>query len=155
MRLFLIRHGDYIHESEDGAQPLSAVGIQQIEAISTRYLGALSLDVKELWSSPKNRALQSARIVRSIVCPDVEIYQRNDLTPNADPRGVSRDLGSLTGDVIIVSHLPFIPALIEELTKNGGGVFKILTGVTVCLMRQGEGSAWQITEVASPDDYMS
>lgn len=155
MRLVLIRHGDYIHESEDLAEPLSAFGIQQIETIATKYLAALGLDVGEVWSSPKNRALQSARIIQSIICPDIEICQRKDLTPNADPKAVASDLGFLSGDAIIVSHLPFLPALIQCLTQKEGGVFKILTGMVVCLQRHGEGPVWQIIEAVSPDNYMS
>ncbi len=153
MRLFLIRHGDYIHEEMDLTQPLSVLGTKQIRVIS-RYLNRQSLQVGRLWSSPKKRALESAEILKAAVCPDIEIRQRDDLTPNADPRSVAEDLNSSSGDFIIVSHLPFIPALIQYLTKEERGSFKLLTGMAACLTREKEDLCWRVTELVSPDDVM-
>jgi len=152
MRIFLVRHGDYVHEEIDASQPLSDQGKEEIRAISC-YLNERGLSAAELWSSPKTRAIQSATIIQEQVCPSCAIRQREDLMPNADPCSAAAEIGSLDNDLVVVSHLPFIPSLVQYLTRRDAPAAKISTGMAVCLERPGKFSEWCLVEIASPDDY--
>ncbi len=114
MKLFLVRHGDYV--SADPAQLLSPKGVQDIENIGG-YLKNNSVHVAQIWHSPKPRAVQTANILHDILNGG-ERQERPDLVPNAHPQQVIEDLQSQEHDVLIVSHLPFIPRLVLRLLQQ-------------------------------------
>ena len=62
MNLYLIRHGEAKHESDDSARPLSAQGREEIARLAT-HLVRSGVRIAEIQHSPKLRAAQTAAIL--------------------------------------------------------------------------------------------
>ena len=141
MKLFLIRHGDALSSSVDSERPLSDGGVKQCEVLSDilkKHHGSLSV---KIYYSPKLRAEQTASIIsRSFRSCSLLISE--DLLPNSDPDIWHSQLDSMQEDIVIVSHLPFIPAFYELLA----GENEDLTFSTAsCLLLDHSENGWELT----------
>ncbi|HSV43295.1 MAG TPA: phosphohistidine phosphatase SixA [Candidatus Bathyarchaeia archaeon] len=148
MKLFLVRHGDYV--SADPAHPLSLKGVQDIENIGG-YLKNDGVHVSQIWHSPKSRAVQTANIINDILNGG-EKKERQDLLPNAHPQQVIEDLQSQEHDVLIVSHLPFIPRLVLRLLQQEDGQLFLFPMASVARLDFSK-PAWLLEEIITPDFF--
>lgn len=147
MRLYLIQHGLSLPEEKDPERPLSSEGKEQTQKIA-EFLKAKSVEVDSLWHSPKLRAIQTAQIItKSIFCP--EIQERNDLNPLDSVEKFPEEIKSLSKNLMIVGHLPFLQKLasliLSGLETNQFVSFKN-SGV-VCLEYT---DTWKIVWMVTP-----
>ncbi|OIO68955.1 MAG: phosphohistidine phosphatase SixA [Zetaproteobacteria bacterium CG1_02_53_45] len=110
MRIYLVQHGLAKNESEDAARPLSAQGREDV----TRTAGFLSLFEKprpaKVMHSGKLRARQTAEMFAE-AWGGLPVEKTIDLAPNDDPSIWSAHLASMSGDVMLVGHLPHLQRL--------------------------------------------
>ncbi len=139
MELYLIRHGEYHVGTDDGT--LTRAGVEQISRLADWLRGA-DARVDQIWSSPKQRARQSAEILQKAVFPAVSLIERPDLVPNAMVEAVRADLNAAQAEgILVVGHLPFIPSLAARLVsaEDGSSLFHLPTAGMLVLSRGQKG----------------
>jgi len=113
MECVLFRHGIAVERDEwDGDEllrPLTPKGVEKTrEAVSG--LMRLGLEPGYLWASPLARAFETAKIIRQLLCPRIELQAQEALLPEAAPNKLLSLLASLPADatVICVGHEPHL-----------------------------------------------
>ncbi|MEW5895148.1 MAG: phosphohistidine phosphatase SixA [Candidatus Omnitrophota bacterium] len=144
MRLYLMRHGDYVVSAPD--QPLSSSGADDVRRV-LEFLKKTGAAVSEIWHSPKLRAVQTAEIAREFF-PDTLMNQRDDLTPNASASEVFDDIERLENNILLVSHLPFIPNLLLRMIPHRQQT-AVLQAASVVIVEKAD-NEWKITDVITP-----
>ena len=132
--IWLLRHGDAEDGADDAARPLTAKGERQAEAAG-RALAALGVELDACLTSPKVRALDTAKIA----CSDL------DLEPElADElSGGDFDLEAVAagrGEVLVVGHEPDFSNAIAartgaRLKLKKGGIAALDDGLLHALLR--------------------
>lgn len=111
--IYLLRHGDAEHETEDdAARRLTPKGERQAEAAG-RALTALAAKIDVCLSSPKTRADQTARIACKPLDVPVEIAEQLRGGPFD-----ARQLVTGRGEVLLVGHEPDFSDAIADLTAG-------------------------------------
>src|SRR5688572_12610134 len=120
--IWLLRHGDAEEgDGDDAARALTDKGVRQSEWAG-RALAELGVRIEACLTSPKVRAIETARIA----CEQLDI----DLEPEVeeDLRGGGFDLATLTagrGEALLVGHEPDFSNAIGDAT---GGRVKLKKG---------------------------
>ena len=140
MQLYLMRHGQAEDPSNDPEQGLTKEGKNAIKKIA-RELQQKSVHPKQIFHSTKKRAQQTARIVSEIISPDSLPHTMENLNPGDNPAILIDTINQWTDDTLIVSHLPFIPSLLDLLSQEHNPV-RFEPGTVVCLSRSG--TQWQL-----------
>lgn len=114
--LWLMRHGHAAPEDPrgDAARPLTSAGRRAVEQ-GAAALKRLGLRVDAVWHSPYRRAAETAAIVaETVACTHFSI--QDEFTPLGSPAQASRALAeSPVRRLLLVSHLPLLPAVCAEL----------------------------------------
>jgi phosphohistidine phosphatase len=136
--IWLLRHGDASDDAaDDASRPLTAKGERQSVAAGVA-LAALDTGIDTCLTSPKVRALETARIACEALGLEPEI--REEL------RGGDFDLAELAagrGTVLLVGHEPDFSRAIQ-LTTGGlvdlkkGGLAAISGSTLITLLRPGQ-----------------
>lgn len=112
MRLWLLRHGQAEpRASSDEARELTAHGRQEVLQSAAQLAGR---PLTAIIASPYVRAQQTAELVREALGFSGTLITARWLTPDSDPRAALRHLDDSSegdGDILLVSHQPFIGAL--------------------------------------------
>jgi phosphohistidine phosphatase len=111
MDCILIRHGIAVEPDEwEGAEenrPLTEKGKKRVKQAA---VGIATLDCKptHLFTSPFVRAYDTARLLRTVVCPVLKVETREELAVGAKPEQLVALLNTLPSDsvVICVGHEP-------------------------------------------------
>lgn len=148
MMLYLVRHGSAAEAKRDRDRILTSVGRSEVEELR-RVLEERGVHVDRILHSGFRRAEQTAAILASL--SDAEPRAHAGLSPGDDPDLLIAELDDLGGSTLIVSHLPFLPALCEELLEPPTPSLRFRTAGAVCLENVGESSgrgrwrlAWQV-----------
>ena len=151
MRLYLIRHGDALGPEVDPARPLSRRGRDEAERLGA-YLGSLSLQISEIWHSTKLRAKETAAIVNETAEFRAPLLEHQGLSPNDSAAEILPEIDAASGDLCIVGHLPFLPALAASLVSDHAGEspWTMTTCGTICFERDRTGK-WKEKWSVSPD----
>ena len=126
MRLYFVRHGiaeDYA--ASDFARELTKRGRRRVAA-SARVMARLGLQPRQIWSSPRLRARQTADIIADALDMDASLTETVNFGFDlAGLRALTRNL-SENDEVMFVGHNPDMSLLVSELTgvdasmKKGG-----------------------------------
>lgn len=128
-----MRHGQAADKSIDPEQGLSEDGKTGIELIA-KSLAKKHLHIDQIFHSTKQRARQTAIIVADIISPNVTPQTMDNLKPGDNPENIINTINNWTDDTLIVSHLPFIPSLLNLLTNQHYSI-TFTPGTVVCLKR--------------------
>jgi phosphohistidine phosphatase len=141
MRLFLVRHGEAVSSDVDPARPLSEAGKAAVSRVG-KHLKGLGIRVGEIRCSTKVRALQTAQIIAEEIAPGTAPAETQGLKPNDAVEPVAGELEGEQRDVMIVGHLPFLPALAARLLGESRTAEPIAfpTAGVVALVRNDQGS---------------
>ncbi len=152
MKLYLMRHGEALSSQQDPERGLSEAGKEKI-ALLAQYLVKENIHFQHIFHSGKKRTRETAEIVAAATSPDIVPQKIDDITPNSDPVMVIDEIESWDEDTLLISHLPFIPNLVNMLTSQN-----ILTssisfepGAIIALERNPAG-IWKITWSTSPSE---
>lgn len=140
MRLYLMRHGQAEDPSIDPEQGLTEEGKNMIKQIA-QNLKQKSVHPGYVYHSTKKRARQTASIVAENISTSASPQTMDNLNPGDNPENLVGIINQWTDDTLIVSHLPFIPSLLDLLTGTRHSV-RFEPGTVVCLCKSG--SRWQL-----------
>ena len=135
MTVVLVHHAEAVDPGVDAARPLSARGRAQADQLAMR---AKAGDIKPLviWHSGKLRARQTAEAFWRQCNPFAEFKMAKGLRPEDAPETARVLIDTEERDLLLVSHMPMLPALLRALTPAADGI--PLNGLVV-LDRTAEG----------------
>lgn len=113
MDCILVRHGIAVEPDEwEGAEenrPLTDKGKKRVRQ-AAQGLAALDCTPTHFFTSPFVRAYDTAKLLRSIVCPTLKIETREELVVGARPEQLAALLLTLPPDstVVCVGHEPLL-----------------------------------------------
>ena len=131
--LWLLRHAEAAEGRPDEARPLTARGIDQAR-IAGLALARLGVTVESCLSSPKRRAIETARLACEPL--GVEIITEVALAGSMyDPERLAAGLG----ETMLVGHNPSISNVLRDMTGarvhlRKGGVAAVQRGELILLM---------------------
>ena len=135
--LWLLRHAEAADGSPDDERPLTERGVRQAEAAG-RALASLGVSLDACLSSPKLRALQTARAACTPLGVKVTVEPRLAGRPFD-----AADLSAGLGNVLLVGHDPSFSLVLHDLTgvqarMRKGGLAAIDKGELISLLRPTE-----------------
>ncbi len=117
MKLYLVRHGETTSELDDPARPLSAKGKTEIQSVAS-FLDKIKLPCSQIYSSDKTRAQQTSEILSHALTPQENPIVMPALNPDSRVENILSELGDSDEDIMLVSHLPVLPELLNQLLFN-------------------------------------
>lgn len=114
MTIYLVQHGEAIPEQEDPERPLSSRGAEDVERLAG-FLAHRGVSVRGVLHSGKTRARQTAETLATAVLPKGEPVAAEGLRPRDDVKDFARQLDQGKGNLLVVSHLPFLAKLAARL----------------------------------------
>ena len=138
--IWLLRHGDAEDgDGDDAARKLTDKGVRQAESAG-RAIAELGAHIEACLTSPKVRAIETARIACEQLDSDLEPEVEEDL------RGGGFDLATVTagrGEALLVGHEPDFSNAIGDATGGRvklkkGGLAALEDGVLHVLARPAE-----------------
>ena len=148
LSLILMRHGSYDDREIPGGE-LTPLGIQEVELMAG-VIASLGFQPNHIWHSGKRRAEQTAQLLSSR-CGSVEPVERPGIEPGGDSRVFADVLRSQIGQLLVVSHLPFLERLSGELLFQmpDQQMIQFFPGSMLCLKRTD--MDWHIKWFLHPD----
>lgn len=147
--LYLARHGAAAEARIDRDRELTSLGRSEVEALG-KALAERGVHVDRILHSGFTRARQSAEILAHL--SDSPPSKHDGITPEDDPGMLVAELEEMGGSTLVVSHLPFLPGLCEELLEDVTPLPQFRTATVVCLeplgSERGRGQwrfAWQLS----------
>ena len=113
MEVILFRHGIAVEradwDGEEGLRPLTPKGVEKAREAAAGLL-RLELVPGYLWTSPLTRAFDTAKILRQMLSPRLEMHVHEALLPEAPPVKLLALLTALPSDatVVCVGHEPHL-----------------------------------------------
>ncbi len=149
MECILIRHGIAVERDEwegtDENRPLTERGKKRVRQAAAG-LAALGCKPTHLFTSPFVRAYDTARLLRTVVCPGLKVETREELAVGAKPEQLVNILRTLPSDAVVlcVGHEPFLGEVVSlflcgKVLLN----FPIKKAGAACLEVEGKGRAGQ------------
>jgi phosphohistidine phosphatase len=147
--LWLLRHAEAADGLPDDERPLTARGERHAEAAG-KALARLGVQIDACLTSPKARALQTARLVCDPLGIEPAIEPRLAGEP-FDPHELVAGLG----DVLLVGHDPSFSLVLHDMTgaqarMRKGGLAAVAKGELVVLMRPTE-----LVAIATADERVA
>ncbi|MAF79180.1 MAG: hypothetical protein CME60_13545 [Halobacteriovoraceae bacterium] len=117
IQLALIRHGDAPYHIDDHQRQLSQLGKKEAETTG-QYLQEISFIPQEIFHSGLDRARDTTQIIRDTLGINTSIQISPDLRPESNPVIWENNLMVLEKNTMIVSHMPYLPMLLELLCNR-------------------------------------
>jgi phosphohistidine phosphatase len=152
MFLYLMRHGDAIQGLDDSRRPLSAKGIQEAEKIA-RFLAQKQTRVDVFYHSTKQRAKETAEIVKGILNPKAFIEVQSGLAPNDPIEPIVQEILKWPDNVMVVSHLPFLGKLVTQLVSGQQDDRVGMPTASVVVLKSAS-TTWTIEEIIYPENIL-
>jgi phosphohistidine phosphatase len=133
--LWLLRHGDAAEGSPDSERPLTEKGEEQARAAG-RALQALGVKIDACLSSPRVRAMETARIA----CEPLGVEPQLEPKLSGGPFDAEALAAGLGDEVLLVGHDPDFSTAVHDLTgaqvrMKKGGLAGLQKGELSVLMR--------------------
>jgi phosphohistidine phosphatase len=117
MRLALVHHADAVGPDVDPQRPLSALGHEQADRLAAQTKAA-QFSPAVIWHSGKLRARQTAEAFLRACNPFAEFRMVRGLHPDDPPEIIRDALAGESQDLLVVGHMPHIPALLQMLVPG-------------------------------------
>jgi len=133
MSLYLVRHGKYLSSDQDPEKGLSEYGSEEIREVAEqikKYHPAISC----IKHSGKKRAMQTGKIIASVINETITLQQINGINPQDDVINFADKIDNDRNEML-VSHLPFLERLVSYLITGSPDkkVLDFSNGTIVCL----------------------
>lgn len=151
MKVYLVQHGAAKPAEIDPSRGLTWKGTQDA-AKAAEFLSGLRLSVNDIFHSGKTRAKETADIFAAHITVNHGLFVADSLSPNDDPYIWADRLGGLSGDTMLVGHLPHLAKLASILLcgELRGAVVTFRNAGVVCLGCSDE-KAWSLEWAITPD----
>ena len=134
----LVHHADAVGPEVDAQRPLSARGLAHAEALALAARAA-GITPAAIWHSGKLRARQTAEAFYRVCNPFADFRMVRGLRPEDGPQTMRLELGAESRDVMVVSHMPLLPALLRAFAPDA--VVFPLHGIVV--LDRDAGDTWR------------
>lgn len=114
MRAYLVHHAEALPPDVDPMRPLSSAGLAHAARLG-EALRARGARPQAVWHSGKLRARQTAEACWRACNPLASYAAVRGLQPEDDPDTVAVALEAEDDDVLLVGHMPHLPALLHRL----------------------------------------
>jgi phosphohistidine phosphatase len=136
--IWLLRHAEAADGMPDDQRPLTDDGVQQAEAVG-RALARLRVQIDSCLTSPKLRAVQTARIA----CEPLGITPVIEPALAGEPFDANELIAGRGEEVLLVGHDPSFSMTLHDLTGaqsrlRKGGLAGVAKGELVVLLRPKE-----------------
>jgi phosphohistidine phosphatase len=141
MNLYFMRHGiaveraDSSHRSDDRSRQLTPKGIKRINK-AAKGLVALSLSFNRIFTSPFERARQTAKIVAQTLHSEDRLEEIPQLRPDQSVEDLLSALAAYEGEkeILLVGHEPLLSSTVGFLlSPRGGAEVRFKKGGLCCL----------------------
>lgn len=151
MRLILVRHGEAAPAEVDPNQGLSERGVRNVEKLAS-WLSRIGFRPQAIQESGKKRAAQTAEILARTVPGSPTPETVGGLGPQDSVEGAWEKLDFLEGDVLWISHLPFLSRLLSKLLigRAEPELVRFLPASAACLERTPD-RRWTLLWVVAPE----
>lgn len=149
MKLYLIRHGEYIDADKDPQKSLSNFGKSEIQKIAN-YLKSKNATPTEIWHSNKKRSIQSAEIFSQTLNIKNSIEKRG-VAPLDNAAHIIPNIEALDTNILLTGHLPSLSNIASTLLSGRPNThtFPLKTAQCLCLEKDTNG-IWQLLWDISP-----
>lgn len=120
LTVVLAHHADAVGPEVDPQRPLSVRGVSQAAWLANQAKLA-GLIPSVIWHSGKLRARQTADEFWRVCNPQAEFRMVRGLRPEDPPEWTRDALETESRSVLLVSHMPLLPALIQLLAPASEG----------------------------------
>jgi phosphohistidine phosphatase len=117
MQLFLVHHADAVSPIVDAERPLSTEGRRQAETLAAAARDA-GVAPAIVWHSGKRRSRETAEIFWRTCNPLASFHMTRGLRPEDKPDWIRDCLHGESADVMVVGHMPNLPALLHALVGD-------------------------------------
>jgi phosphohistidine phosphatase len=117
MTVVLVHHADAVDPSVDPQRPLSTRGRTQCEELAARA-GERGIRPLEIWHSGKLRSRQTAEAFWRACNPFAQFRLVKGLRPEDSPEVARTAIDLEDQDLLLVSHMPLLPALARSLSRG-------------------------------------
>ena len=120
MQLFIMRHGEASYDGKtDADRPLTEQG--KLEAVfMAKWLSSMKVELNQVFTSPYVRAQQTVNILLTTLQTSVKATVLNFITPDGSAQHAHDFIDGIGANadesILIVSHMPLVSYLVEELT---------------------------------------
>jgi phosphohistidine phosphatase len=150
VELYILQHGHAVSREENSERPLSDSGRRDIDRLA-KCLANKDVHIQHIFHSNKLRAEQSALIVSEGPGGNVSPEYLSGISPKDSPEAFIDTLDMSTGNILLVSHMPFVSRLCSVLlTGSSSTGFNFTPGTLVCL--NFENDEWSMTSMMRPED---
>jgi phosphohistidine phosphatase len=117
MTIYLVHHAHALGPDVDAQRPLSAAGLAHADRLAAEAHAA-GVSPAAIWHSGKLRARETAEAFLRRCNPFATFRMVRGLRPEDSPAGLRDVIAAETADLMIVSHLPLLPALARMLCSD-------------------------------------
>lgn len=150
MKLYCMRHGEALPAIENAERPLSAKGIVDVQKTAA-YLKLCHLSIDHIMHSPRQRAVQTAKIMATALQINRVTECKQGLDEMDDAHQLVENIYQWHDATLLVSHLPFLSKLTSLLLlqEEPQPIIHFSPGSIACL-HQFEDRIWNITWLLNP-----
>jgi len=149
--LYLVRHAEAKHESEDPTRGLTDKGFRDI-ALVALFVHDQGVAVDRIYHSGIKRAQQTAQALADQVHPKQGMSEAGWLAPMDDPNIGVEHVSHMREDLMLVGHLPFLAGLSSLLLCGDAhkNIVDFKKAAIVCLKRHDDGH-WSVEWMVTPE----
>ena len=140
--VLLVHHGDAVGPDVDPMRPLSSRGLTASTALAE---AAAERGIKPdlIWHSGKIRAKQTAELFWRACNPLAGFEAVHGLQPGDPPRWMRDRLFGESRSILVVGHMPHLPALLSLLRGDQGDGTTLDFPAHGCVALEAEGDRWK------------
>jgi phosphohistidine phosphatase len=154
VNLYLVRHAHATPEEIDPERPLSQDGVDNARRVARFLKQCDVVSVAEIRHSTKLRARQTAEILATDGALGAPLVEVNGLEPMADVNAAILALQSVSHDLMLVGHLPYLDRLASGLVAHqpnlAGFSFGECSILHLCREEGGPREVWRVAWMLSP-----
>lgn len=156
MKIYLMRHGEAESAGKDKDRRLSQAGKNDVTKLAA-FLHPLNLTVDHFFHSDKMRAIETATIIATAIYSRSPMLMRKELDSMSSIHELLDELPTLSGDILLVGHMPYMGKLASFLTAAHENVanYAIEPGCIICFEAGGFRSNWQLAWMINPRQLLS
>lgn len=130
-------------------RPLSRAGLAQADRVA-QAAARHGAKPAVIWHSGKLRARQTAETCLRVLNSFAQFTAVRGLQPDDDPETIASALAAEERDVLIASHMPFLPILLHRLTTGRRDRISAEFPLHGCVALEQVGDVWEERWRVSP-----
>lgn len=149
MKIYLVRHGEYLSSDMNADQSLSEKGRKETADIA-HLLKEMNFEISEIRHSVKKRAKDTAEILFEAIDSNSKLIQTEGLKPSDPIEPLLEEILAADNNLMVVGHLPYLEKLLTVLLfgEERESPVDLCNSCVICL--EGEKRDWKIAWMISP-----